>query len=140
KASRGGASPAPANPPAASARPAAAGGSPAADQAVVAGDLAPRPAYDSPAAKPPHDSPAAAKPPASAPEPAEPAPIETSGPAALETGGILTIDLAAIVKNWKAMANRVVPADFAGVIKADAYGCRIGHVACVPPNAVWVTI
>jgi alanine racemase len=59
----------------------------------------------------------------------EPAPIETSGPAALETGGVLTIDLAAIVKNWKAMANRVVPADCAAVIKADGYGCGIDKVA-----------
>jgi alanine racemase len=56
-------------------------------------------------------------------------PVETAGPAALDTGGVLTIDLAAIVKNWKALAKRVVPADCAAVIKADAYGCGIAPVA-----------
>jgi alanine racemase len=71
---------------------------------------------------------AAAKP-AAPPELPEPAQTEASGPAALETGGILTIDLAAIVKNWKEMAQRVVPADCAAVIKADAYGCGIDKVA-----------
>src|SRR6266852_7117670 len=87
------------------------------------------------APRPAHDSPAATKPPASAPELLEPAQIETSGPTALETGGILTIDLAAIVKNWKAMANRVVPADCAAVIKADAYGCGIDQVAAALASA-----
>src|SRR5262249_19114917 len=81
------------------------------------------------AARPPHDQPAVAKPEASAPELPEPAQAESAGPAALETGGILTIDLATIVKNWRAMANRVVPADCAAVIKADAYGCGIDQVA-----------
>jgi alanine racemase len=93
---------------------------------VVVASVARRPAYDSPTA---------ARPPASAPELPEPAPIETSGPAALETGGILTIDLAAIVKNWKAMANRVVPADCAAVVKADAYGCGIDKVAAALAEA-----
>src|SRR5258708_18896121 len=65
----------------------------------------------------------------------ERAQIETSGPAALETGGILTIDLAAIVKNWKAIANRVVPADCTAVVKADAYGCGIDRVAAALAEA-----
>jgi len=99
---------------------------PAPDQAVVVASVAPRLAYDSPPAT---------KPPVSAPELPEPAPIETSGPAALETGGILTIDLAAIVKNWKAVANRVVPADCAAVVKADAYGCGIDKVAAALAEA-----
>jgi alanine racemase len=99
---------------------------PAPDQPAVVAGVAPRAAYDSPPAT---------KPPASAPELPEPAPIETSGPAALETGGILTIDLAAIVKNWKAMANRVVPADCAAVVKADAYGCGIDKVAATLAEA-----
>jgi alanine racemase len=99
---------------------------PAPHQPAVVASVAPRPA---------HDSPAAAKPPASAPELPERAQIETSGPAALETGGILTIDLAAIVKNWKAMANRVVPADCAAVVKADAYGCGIDRVAAALAEA-----
>jgi alanine racemase len=62
-------------------------------------------------------------------------PVETAGPAALETGGLLTIDLAAIVKNWRAMANRVVPADCSAVIKADAYGCGIEQVAAALAGA-----
>jgi len=99
---------------------------PAPDQAVVVASVAPRLAYDSPPAT---------KPPVSAPELPEPTPIETSGPAALETGGILTIDLAAIVKNWKAVANRVVPADCAAVVKADAYGCGIDKVAAALAEA-----
>jgi len=65
----------------------------------------------------------------------EPAQIETSGPPALETGGMLTIDLPAIVKNWKALANRVVPADCAAVVKADAYGCGIDEVAAALAKA-----
>jgi alanine racemase len=61
--------------------------------------------------------------------------MDPSGPAALETGGILTIDLAAIVKNWKALANRVVPADCAAVLKADAYGCGCDEVAAALAKA-----
>jgi alanine racemase len=63
------------------------------------------------------------------PEPADPLPIGAAGPAELETGGLLTVDLAALVKNWKALAQRVVPADCAAVVKADAYGCGIEMVA-----------
>jgi alanine racemase len=54
---------------------------------------------------------------------------DAGGPAALETGGILAIDLAALAKNWKALAKRVVPADCGAVVKADAYGCGIEAVA-----------
>ena len=56
-------------------------------------------------------------------------PVETAGPAVLETGGLLTIDLAAIVANWKALAKRVIPADCAAVVKADAYGCGLEPAA-----------
>jgi alanine racemase len=55
--------------------------------------------------------------------------VESAGPHELETGGVLTVDLAAVAKNWKALAQRVVPADCAAVIKADAYGCGIEPVA-----------
>jgi alanine racemase len=48
---------------------------------------------------------------------------------AAETGGILTIDLAAIEANWKKLAGMTVPADCAAVIKADAYGCGLERVA-----------
>jgi alanine racemase len=72
-----------------------------------------------------------------APAPAwpEPLPVQTAGPAALETGGLLTIDLTAIVKNWKALAKRVVPADCSAVIKADAYGCGGEPVAAALARA-----
>jgi alanine racemase len=56
-------------------------------------------------------------------------PVETAGPELPETGGVLTIDLAAIVANWKSLAKRVVPADCAAVVKADAYGCGLDQVA-----------
>jgi alanine racemase len=37
--------------------------------------------------------------------------------------GILTIDLDAIVANWRKLEKTGVPAECAGVVKADAYGC-----------------
>jgi len=58
-----------------------------------------------------------------------PVQIDASRPQELETGGVLTIDLTAIAKNWKALAQRVVPAECAAVVKADAYGCGIEPVA-----------
>ena len=50
----------------------------------------------------------------------DPAVIATAGPPELETGGVLTIELAAIVRNWKALARRAVAADCAAVVKANA--------------------
>lgn len=44
------------------------------------------------------------------------------------TTGILTIDLDAIVANWRKLNSQVIPADCAGVVKADAYGCGITQV------------
>src|SRR5258708_36292196 len=46
-----------------------------------------------------------------------------------ETGGVLTIDLAAIEANWKRLAGMTVPVDCAAVVKADAYGCGLPQVA-----------
>ncbi len=66
---------------------------------------------------------------------AEHRPVDTAGPAPLETGGLLKINLAAIVRNWKSLANRVVPAHCAAVIKADAYGCGIEPVAAALARA-----
>src|SRR5882724_4462105 len=43
--------------------------------------------------------------------------------------GVLTIDLDAIVANWRRLEKTAVPAECAGVIKADAYGCGTGPVA-----------
>src|SRR3984893_3956261 len=46
-----------------------------------------------------------------------------SDPAA--TGGLLTIDLAAIEANWRTLSGRTVPIECASVVKADAYGCGL---------------
>jgi len=43
--------------------------------------------------------------------------------------GVLTIDLDAIVANWRKLEKMAVPAECGGVIKADAYGCGIAPVA-----------
>jgi len=43
--------------------------------------------------------------------------------------GILTIDLDAIVANWRKLEKTAVPAECAGVIKANAYGCGVEPVA-----------
>src|ERR1041384_3239497 len=39
------------------------------------------------------------------------------------TTGILTVDLDAIVANWRKLEKTAVPAECAGVVKADAHGC-----------------
>jgi alanine racemase len=51
------------------------------------------------------------------------------GPAESEAGGILTIDLAAIAANWRALGQRAAPAQCAAVVKADGYGCGLEQVA-----------
>src|SRR5665213_4191806 len=43
--------------------------------------------------------------------------------------GVLTVDLDAIVANWRKLEKTAVPAECAGVIKADAYGCGVDRVA-----------
>jgi alanine racemase len=52
-----------------------------------------------------------------------------SGPPAAQAGGILTIDLAAIEANWRALSRRTMPSECSAVIKADGYGCGIEPVA-----------
>ena len=42
---------------------------------------------------------------------------------------MLTVDLDAIVANWRKLEKTAVPAECAGVIKADAYGCGVEPVA-----------
>ncbi|HWM81023.1 MAG TPA: alanine racemase [Pseudolabrys sp.] len=51
-----------------------------------------------------------------------------SGPPEAEAGGILTIDLDAIVANWRALGRRAMPAECAAVVKADAYGCGLAQI------------
>ncbi len=55
--------------------------------------------------------------------------LVTAGPPEAQAGGILTVDLAAIEANWRALSRRVMPAECAAVIKADGYGCGIEQVA-----------
>jgi alanine racemase len=43
--------------------------------------------------------------------------------------GVLTVDLDAIVANWRRLEKTAVPAECAGVIKANAYGCGLDPVA-----------
>jgi alanine racemase len=61
--------------------------------------------------------------------PEAPAEAQTAGPPAAEAGGILTVDLAALEDNWRALGRRVMPSECSAVIKADAYGCGIEPVA-----------
>jgi alanine racemase len=43
--------------------------------------------------------------------------------------GVLTVDLDAIVANWRKLEKTAVPAECAAVVKANAYGCGAEHVA-----------
>lgn len=59
---------------------------------------------------------------------ASPVPPTETGPPKAEAGGVLTIDLSAIVANWRDLAQRAGAAECAAVVKADAYGCGIEPV------------
>lgn len=48
---------------------------------------------------------------------------------AARAGAILTIDLAAVVANWRSLRDRAAPAACAAVVKADAYGLGAARVA-----------
>src|ERR1700709_1080881 len=55
---------------------------------------------------------------------------EANQAAALATAtGVLTVDLDALVANWRKLEKTAVPSECAGVIKADAYGCGVEPVA-----------
>src|SRR6202042_3596926 len=55
---------------------------------------------------------------------------EANQAAALATAsGVLTVDLDAIVANWRKLEKAAVPAECAGAIKANAYGCGVEPVA-----------
>ena len=61
---------------------------------------------------------------------------EANQAAALSTAtGILTIDLDAIVANWRKLEKTAVPAECAAVVKANAYGCGAVEVAKVLASA-----
>jgi alanine racemase len=61
--------------------------------------------------------------------------LVTTGAPATEAGGILTVDLAAIEANWRALGRRATPAECAAVVKADGYGCGIEKVAAALAKA-----
>src|SRR5262245_225614 len=55
---------------------------------------------------------------------------EASQAAALATcNGVLTVDLDAIIANWRKLEKTAVPAECAGVVKANAYGCGAERVS-----------
>src|SRR5690349_8537588 len=55
---------------------------------------------------------------------------EANQAAALATyNGVLTVDLDAIIANWRKLEKTAVPAECAGVVKADAYGCGAEPIA-----------
>src|SRR3979411_787971 len=55
---------------------------------------------------------------------------EANQAAALATAtGVVTVDLDAVVANWRKLEKTAVPAECAAVIKADAYGCGVAPVA-----------
>src|SRR6202451_3324102 len=61
---------------------------------------------------------------------------EANQAAALATASaVLTVDLDAIVANWRKLEKTAVPAECASVIKADAYGCGFDPDARALPAA-----
>ena len=66
----------------------------------------------------------------------------TAGPPESEAGGILTVDLAALVANWRELGRRAMPSECASVIKANGYGCGIEQVATALALAgfVWFSL
>ena len=49
--------------------------------------------------------------------------------------GVMTVDLDALVANWRKLEKTGVPAECAGVVKANAYGCGAPEVARALSNA-----
>ena len=64
-----------------------------------------------------------------------PSPKQAIGPPQDEAGGLLTIDLDAIVANWRILKGLSGNAETAAVVKADAYGCGIAPVGKALANA-----
>ena len=65
-----------------------------------------------------------------APDPKSILSPEANQAAALASAtGVLTVDLDAIVANWRKLEKTAVPAECAGVVKANAYGCGAAQVA-----------
>jgi alanine racemase len=60
---------------------------------------------------------------------AEAFPQTSDAPAVPETGGTLTIDLAAIEANWRTLCREIRTAECAAVVKANGYGLGLEEVA-----------
>jgi alanine racemase len=73
--------------------------------------------------------------PKSIPENSQPSPDASEAAALAIATGVLTVDLDAIIANWRKLEKTAVPAECAGVIKANAYGCGAGPVATALANA-----
>jgi len=58
-----------------------------------------------------------------------PSPEANEAAALASFNGVLTVDLDAIIANWRKLEKTAVPAECAGVVKADAYGCGAEPVA-----------
>jgi alanine racemase len=64
----------------------------------------------------------------------EPAPLTPPSDVAPDlAAAVLTVDLANLQRNWRALAARAAPAECAGVVKGDAYGLGAGPCA----QALW---
>src|SRR3981081_3054598 len=68
------------------------------------------------------------------------APDANPAAALASANGVLTVDLDAIVANWRKLEKTAVPAECAGVIKADAYGCGVERGGRAPARAGCQTI
>jgi alanine racemase len=71
----------------------------------------------------------------SAPSEPREARIVTSGPLAAQAGGVLTVDLNALVANWRLLGRQAMPSECAAVIKANGYGCGIEQVTAALAKA-----
>jgi alanine racemase len=71
--------------------------------------------------------------PASAAPAAEPVPLPDM--LTPDMGNCLTVDLGAIVANWRILDFRAIPVECAAVVKADAYGCGLEPVTRVLAQA-----
>jgi len=58
-----------------------------------------------------------------------------SDPVAADTGGMLTIDLAAIAANWQALTRQLLTVECAAVVKANAYGLGLKPVVAALAKA-----
>jgi alanine racemase len=67
--------------------------------------------------------------PKSIPESALLSPEANQAAALASANGVLTVDLDAIIANWRKLEKTAVPAECASVVKANAYGCGAEQVA-----------